>query len=152
MIDIHENTNVTRRRRKRKRKTILTGSFRMQYMSPLPVKENLPTQPTHGIDTIENHCTRTAQSFRGGCSRRVHKIMNLVAKKANILINILLLKIFIRNYCHLHIQLCISLTHLCGLCDSRYSARVMPKCVFFFLKKGEERNVCCCSAIYAYFS
>ena len=26
------------------------------------------------IYTLENHCTRTAQSSRGGCSRQVHKI------------------------------------------------------------------------------
>ena len=25
------------------------------------------------ICTLERHCTRTAQSLRGGCSRRVHK-------------------------------------------------------------------------------
>ena len=27
------------------------------------------------ICTLESHCTRTAQSLRGGCSRRVHKIV-----------------------------------------------------------------------------
>ena len=31
--------------------------------------------------TLENHCTRTAQSSRGGCSRRVHKIVYLAVKK-----------------------------------------------------------------------
>ena len=32
--------------------------------------------PVYNVDstTIENHCTRTAQSSRGGCSRQVHKI------------------------------------------------------------------------------
>ena len=50
--------------------------------------------------TLENHCTRTAQSSRGGCSRRVHKIEYLAVKKGNILFNVLLLKIFIANYYH----------------------------------------------------
>ena len=27
------------------------------------------------ICTLGSHCTRTAQSLRGGCSRRVHKIV-----------------------------------------------------------------------------
>ena len=30
--------------------------------------------------TLENHCTRTTQSSRGGCSRRVHKIVYLAVK------------------------------------------------------------------------
>ena len=36
--------------------------------------------------TLENHCARTAQSSRGGCSRRVHKIVYLAVKKGNILV------------------------------------------------------------------
>ena len=32
---------------------------------------------------LENHCTQTAQSSRGGCSRRVHKIEYLAVNKAN---------------------------------------------------------------------
>ena len=51
--------------------------------------------------TLENHCNRTAQSLHGGCSRRVHKIVYLAVKKGNIFVNILFLKIFIPNYCHL---------------------------------------------------
>ena len=31
--------------------------------------------------TLENHCTRTAQSSLGGCSRRVYKIVYLAVKK-----------------------------------------------------------------------
>ena len=31
--------------------------------------------------TLENHCTRTAQSSLGGCSRRVHKIEYLAVYK-----------------------------------------------------------------------
>ena len=34
--------------------------------------------------TLENHCTRTVQSSCGGCSRRVHKIVNLAVQKGNI--------------------------------------------------------------------
>ena len=34
---------------------------------------------------LENHYIRTAQSSRGGCSRRVHKIVYLTVKKGNIL-------------------------------------------------------------------
>ena len=45
--------------------------------------------------TLENHCTRTAQSEHGGCSRRVHEMVYLAVNKGNILVNILLLKIFI---------------------------------------------------------
>ena len=48
---------------------------------------------------LENHCT-LAQSLGGGCSLQVHKIVYLAVKKGNILVNILLLKIFITNYCH----------------------------------------------------
>ena len=40
--------------------------------------------------TLENHCTRTAQSSRGGCNRQVHKIEYLAVEKGNILVNILL--------------------------------------------------------------
>ena len=51
--------------------------------------------------TLENHCTRTAQSSRGGCSRRMHKIEYLAVNKGNILVNVLLLKIVIANHYHL---------------------------------------------------
>ena len=39
------------------------------------------------------HCTGTAQSSRGGCSRPVHKIVYLAVKRGNILVIFLLLKI-----------------------------------------------------------
>ena len=45
--------------------------------------------------------TRAAQSSRVGCSRRVHRIVYLAVKKGNILVNILLLKIYFANDCHL---------------------------------------------------
>ena len=51
--------------------------------------------------TIENLCTPTAQSLPSGCSRQVHRIVDLAVKKGNILVNILLLKIFFANDCHL---------------------------------------------------
>ena len=51
--------------------------------------------------TLENHCTRTAQSSRGGHTRRVHKTEYIAIKKRNVSVNILLLKIFVANYCHL---------------------------------------------------
>ena len=38
------------------------------------------------ICTLENHCTRTVQSSRGGYSRRVHKIVYLSVKKGTILV------------------------------------------------------------------
>ena len=66
------------------------------------------------------------------------KIVYLGVNKGNILVNFLLLKIFIVNYYHLYIQLCICLTKFCGLSDSRYSARVMSKCDFFLKKRMEE--------------
>ena len=76
--------------------------------------------------TLENHCTRTAQSSRGGCSRRVYKIVYLAVKNGNILVNFLLLKIFIANNYHLQFQLYISLTFF-ALSVSHYSDRIMPK-------------------------
>ena len=48
--------------------------------------------------TLENHCTRTAQSLRGGCSRRVHTIVYLAVEKGNILVNISLLQIILNNF------------------------------------------------------
>ena len=53
------------------------------------------------MNHLENHCTRTAKSLHGGCSGQVHKIGYLAVKKGYILVNILHLKIFIANYCHL---------------------------------------------------
>ena len=75
---------------------------------------------------LETHCTctRTAQSSRGGCSRRVHKIVHLAVKKGNTLINILQVKVLIANYCHLYFQLRICFTKCTGLSDSRYSTLV----------------------------
>ena len=46
---------------------------------------------------LENHCTQTSQSSRGGCSRQVHKIEYLAVNKGNVLVNFLLLKIFNRE-------------------------------------------------------
>ena len=66
---------------------------------------------------LENHCTQTAQSSRGGCSRRVHKIVYLAVNKGNILVNFF---IFIAEYYHLYI-------HVCGFSDSCYSASALPK-------------------------
>ena len=43
--------------------------------------------------TLENHCTRTAQSSRGGCSQLVYKIeylhVHVAVNKGNILVKIL---------------------------------------------------------------
>ena len=61
------------------------------------------------IARLENNCTQTAQSPRVGCIRRVHRIVYPAVRKVNTMVNILLLKIFIANYCHL---LCATLvTH-----------------------------------------
>ena len=65
------------------------------------------TQFSHASIMLENLCTRTVQSSCGGCSPQVHTIVHLAVKKGNILVNILLLKIFFTNYCHLYIQLYI---------------------------------------------
>ena len=40
---------------------------------------------------------------------------------------------------------------LCGLSDSRYSARVMPNMIFF-PEKEDESNFCLCTGIYVYYS
>ena len=50
---------------------------------------------------LENLCTGTGQLSHGGCSRGVHKIDYLAVNKGNILVNVLLLKIFIANCYHL---------------------------------------------------
>ena len=39
--------------------------------------------------SLENHCTRTAQSSLGSCSRRVHKIVCLADDKAYIMVMLL---------------------------------------------------------------
>ena len=46
------------------------------------------------LTTLENHCTQTAQSSCGGCSRQVHKIVYQAVKKGIILVNI-----FSFSYC-----------------------------------------------------
>ena len=51
--------------------------------------------------TLVNHCTRTAQSSRVCCSRRVHGIVYQAVKKGNIFVNTLPLEIFIANYCNI---------------------------------------------------
>ena len=40
----------------------------------MDVIESIPLQTEHTNTTLENHCTRTAQSLRVGCSRRRNKI------------------------------------------------------------------------------
>ena len=50
----------------------------------VPVFTIIPSLLVASLDiTLENHCTRTAQSSRGGCSRRVHKIEYLAVNKSN---------------------------------------------------------------------
>ena len=52
--------------------------------------------------TLENLCTRTAQSSRGGHSRRVEKwrvYVHLAVEKGNKFLNILLLTVFFADYC-----------------------------------------------------
>ena len=63
---------------------------------------DVETLPEVGvIITLENLCTRTEQSSRVGCSWQVHKIVYMAVKMGTILVNILLLKIFFADYCHL---------------------------------------------------
>ena len=69
---------------------------------------------------------RTEQPLRVGCSRRVHRIVRLAVKKVNLLLNILLLKIFFANYCHKKCSCVSAYQDLCELSVSRYSAGVMP--------------------------
>ena len=90
----------------------------------------------HGLSTtLENHCTRTAQSSRSGCSRRVHKIEYLAVKRGNILV------IFFTSE-NIHREL-LSLinpaVYFCGLSEMRYSVRVMQK-MCLFPEKEDERN------------
>ena len=64
---------------------------------------------------------------------RVHSIVYLAVKKGNILVNILLLKIFFANYCH--IQLFVFLTRFMRV--KRWSIQRMSytKKLIFLLKK-----------------
>ena len=53
--------------------------------------------------TLENLCTRTAQSSRGGHSRRVEKsrvYVHHAVENGNKSLNILLLRVFFADYCH----------------------------------------------------
>ena len=53
--------------------------------------------------TLENLCTRTAQSSRGGHSRRVEKrrvCVHPAVIEGNKFLNILLLRVFFADYCH----------------------------------------------------
>ena len=65
----------------------------------------MPRSHIHGLDagfTLENLCTRTAQSSRGGHSRRVGKMrvyVHLAVKKSNKFLNILPLRVFFADYC-----------------------------------------------------
>ena len=52
-------------------------------------------------NTLENLCTRTSQSSRGGHSRRVEKwqvYVHLAVEKGNKCLNILLLRVFLADY------------------------------------------------------
>ena len=52
--------------------------------------------------TLENLCTRTAQSSRGGHSRRVEKwrvYVHLAVEKSNTFLNMFLLRVFFTDYC-----------------------------------------------------
>ena len=84
----------------------MSSAFSIDFLEPTSKFQKLVT---FLLVTLENHCTPTGQSLCGGCSQQVHKIEYLV--KGNILVNVLLLKIFIANYYHLKIQLCIFLTN-----------------------------------------
>ena len=55
----------------------------------------------HAREPLSSNSADSLLTSRGGCSRRVHKIVYLAGKKSNILVNILLLKLFIADYCHL---------------------------------------------------
>ena len=65
----------------------------MIYMSTVMYKKGVLFL-NKGKHRLENLFTRTVQSVRVGCSRRVHKITYLIVKQGNILVNILLLRIF----------------------------------------------------------
>ena len=73
---------------------------------------------------LENHCTHTVQSSHGGCSQRVHKIGYIAVKKGkyftsvNIqpeLLSLIIPAVYLPN------------NFLCGLSDTHYSTRGMPK-------------------------
>ena len=65
--------------------------------------------------TLKNHCTRKMQSSRVGCSQRGHiytVMVYLAVKEGNVYLNILILKVFFIDCCHLYIQLYICLTRV----------------------------------------
>ena len=53
------------------------------------------------IFTLEKYCTRTAQSSRVGCSRRVHIIVYLAVKKGECFGQYFTSENIMANYCHL---------------------------------------------------
>ena len=85
--------------------TILTN-FSTNYLimckvyTDIGAKENSYTMAVH--ITLENLCTRTLQSSRGGHSRRVEKrrvYVHLAVEKGNKCLNILLLRVLFADYC-----------------------------------------------------
>ena len=65
---------------------MMDPSLRMKKKrAPPPPPPPEDTSPKKGsIYMLENLCSRTVQSSRGVCSRRVNKIVNLAVKKGNI--------------------------------------------------------------------
>ena len=58
-----------------------------------PLWSSLPSHIcTYQRFTLENHCTRTAQSSHGGCSPWGHRPVHLAVNKGNILVIFVLLK------------------------------------------------------------
>ena len=90
--------------------------------------------------TLENHCTRTAQSSRGGCSRRVHKIVYIAVSKGNILVWKYPSRIIITYNIHLAVYL---LNKNVGWMIVARASALCQK-IDFFSEIEDERNYCYC--------
>ena len=101
--------------------------------------------------TLENHCTRAAQSPHGDCSQRVLKIEHPAVNKGNIFGQYFTFE----NIHHELLSIINRAVYLlnkivCGLTVIGATAPELCQNVIFFLKKEDERIFCLCSAISAY--
>ena len=95
--------------------------------------------------TLYSHVREPLYSNSAVIAWWLHKIEYLAVNKGNILVNVLLVKIFIANLISItYKSSCVSAKqNFCGLSDRRYSTSVMPKCDFF-PEKEDERIFCLC--------
>ena len=90
--------------------------------------------------TLYSHVREPLYSNSAVIAWWLHKKEYLAVNKGNILVNVLLVKIFIAHLISITYKSnCVSSKQIfCGLSNRRYSTRVMPKCDFFLKKRMNE--------------